>query len=813
MSIDIRDLSSGNVDRVARLLSRRPEYGIARPSRRWFQRQEVKIKSFPNELLDTSNFLKRLIIKLADNINPDAVDPRAVLCKVHSPLNPWLIRRLFLAVAYEVTVHSDTLRSWKGKKDVPGLSAFVGRIDAVAALWTAPDLYRQCYGTPPFESHMVFVKSGCEACILAAVGANARVLADLRAILIDRIERRSPRRDGRPANEPRLIRYIESWIHYLQEERATKCLARSDNVLAELRNARPQLIQWRNWRRRQHRSSRASGTAMYSELKRSNRGDRLTPVPAHASHSRRTRDGIPMAMADREDAEERRRAAMYSLQDEESIYRPDSMNPLAEAGPPAIFRYDAMSEQDPETPYDADPYGTYEERDEDELERTLGQEEDGRSHVGDWYADRLTISRADLTADDRRSVLSTIHPAFQPTQRSTPDVSRRDQQHAGSPRDRFTHGSAVPPPLGLGGNGANRRRSASTQRFDNRASVWTDVTVHTDSTHTASPRMGDAPPIPRVPSEYRRRESTSSRDHHHHHNDGGARQSSSTTTRRPSAARPSRPRQNSAPSIAASSVYSDHPALLSPLSPLSPRTRAVSPGGGGGRASSSRGGPPLSFWNRNRRYLRGSSSTTSPSNSRPSTSSPRTNNNSLYSQQQQQQQQHQSHHQSRNQQRGGVMRSYAAEDNPFGRRGGTTNNNNNNNNNNRRTSASRSQGGGGGSGGEGRRSQSVGGGGAGGAPRPPPPPPRTPSLTRSESAYHGDNDTETDDDPEAFFGPPTPRASSYAGGLGANAISRAAAAAADEWRPARVEDEDDDEVGNITPWPSFYRRPEGDKYT
>ncbi|KAI4870828.1 hypothetical protein F4820DRAFT_146011 [Hypoxylon rubiginosum] len=715
MSIDIRDLSGGNVDRVTSLLSRRPEYGIARPSRRWLQRQEVKLKSLPNELLDTSNFLKRLIIKLADNIHPTAIDPRAVLCKVHSALNPWLIRRLFLAVAYEVTVHSDTIRSWKGKKDVPVLSAFVGRIDAIAALWTEPELYRQCYGTPPFESHMVFVKSGCEACILSAVGANARVLADLRAILIDRVERRSPRRDTRPASEPRLGRFIDSWIRYFQEERAAKCIARSDNVLAELRNARPQLMQWRDRRREEHRSYRASRVPIYTELKRTNHGHRLTAVPADASHSRRTRDGIPVALADPEDVEERR-AAMYSLRDGESVYRPDSMNPLGEAGQPAMFRYDAMNLQDSNTPYDEDPYFDYEEMEGDEdPEHALGADEDVRSQVGDWYADRLATSRADLTADDARSMLSAVHPAFQPNQR-------------------FTHGSAVPPALGLG---ANRHRSASAQRFANRASVWTDVSVHTDSTSVPSPSSGgDAPPMPRVPSQYRRREST--RAPGRSNNDNGAARPPlaprGSTYRGPSGARPSRPRQNSAPSIAASSVYSSDQPTPRPPPPVSSPRRGASPRG-----------PPPAFWNRNWRFEDESSSRQGSSNS---------------------------HRHSRNRRSEGGTRPHAADDNTFVQRGAAS-------------SAPRSEGGGGGGGRGRRRSRSVG----------------VSSSTRSESAYNGDNDGETTDDAEAFFGPPTPRASSYAG------------LARDEWRRHRLGDDDDDDsdLADITPWPSFYRRPDADK--
>ncbi|KAI1769973.1 hypothetical protein F4818DRAFT_280175 [Hypoxylon cercidicola] len=718
MSVDIRELSDANVDRLTRLLSRRPEYGIARPSRRWLQRQEVKLKSFPSEMLRTSSLLKRLIIKLADNISPSAIDPRAVLCKVHSVLNPWLIRRLFLAVAYEVTVHSDTIRSWKGRMDYPALSAFVGRVDAIAALWTEPELYRQCYGIPPFENHMVFVKSDCEACILGAVGANARVLADLRAILVDRVERRPPRPDGRPGSEPRLTRYVNNWISYLQEERAAKCIDRSDSVLEELRNARPQLMQWRNRRRKEQKGSRASDIPIYTELRRTNDGHRLTTVPNDAYRVRRTRDGIPVAMTIFEEAEEQRRTAMYGLQDAESIFRPDSINPLSEAALPRTFRYNVPNQQEPATPgtsYDVDPYfdyfdyGDYEEMDgneEQELERALGQDEDGRSHVGDWYAGRLATSRADLTEDDAQSMLSTVHPAFQP--------------------QRFTHGSAVPNALGIY---RNWNRSTGANRHANRTSVWTDVTAHTDDTNPTSPNAGEVPPIPRVPSEYRRRSTRP--DHNGETTPTTPHPASRASRARPT--RPTRPRQNSAPSVAASSVYSDQ------LSPRSPRSEATSP--------RERGPPPAFLNSHARRYLYAGSSSagTSRSSSRQTNPNPNTTSNSNHS--------NHSNHSNPNSRLSsyrGPVRSYAAEDyNPYGRA----------------------------------------------APRSEGVPSMTTSMTsRSESGY----DVDTDTDADADDGPPTPRArASTSMSVSINQDS--------VWRQL------EDELGDITPWSSFYRRPEADK--
>ncbi|KAI1406654.1 hypothetical protein F4819DRAFT_2985 [Hypoxylon fuscum] len=516
MSTDIRDLSNDNVDQLTRLLSRRPEYGVAIPSRRWLNRQEQKLRSFPSEMLFTSNPLKRLVIKIADSIDPNVIDPRAVLCKTHTGLNPWLIRRLFLAVAYEVTVHTDALRSWKGRKDNPPLSAFIGRIDAIAALWSDPDLYRECYGTPPFENHMVFVKSGCEACILGAVGANARVLADLRAILIDRVERRSSRSDGRTASDPRLNRFIESWINHLKEERAAKCRAMSEDVLSVLRTARPQLMQWRSRRRKEQSSSRATRQPVYTELRKTKSGHRLSNVPTDARRRRRTKHGIPVAMVDLEGAEEQRRVAMYSLQDDgqRSIFRPDSMCDTSQLGQRGVPMFDATNEQKYAASDGCDPYDDYEEmEDEPELEYTLEDVENSRGKVVDWYATR--VSRADLSADDTKSVLSMVHPAFRPS-------------------NSFSHPSAAPSPLKV-----RKDRQSASKRHHNESTMWTDATVYTVEPNISTLDLRDAPPVPRIPSEHRP-------------NDGA--RTPTIRSPRPRSAAP--PPQSSRRSVAASSVYS-----------------------------------------------------------------------------------------------------------------------------------------------------------------------------------------------------------------------------------------------------------------
>ncbi|KAI2626443.1 hypothetical protein GGR54DRAFT_470551 [Hypoxylon sp. NC1633] len=476
MSIDIRDISSDNVERLTRLLSRRPEYGVAIPSRRWLIRQEEKMESLPSEVLRTSNLLKRFVIKLADAIDAKVFDPRAVLCKTHTALNPWLIRSLFLTVAYEATVHTDFIRSWKDRKEYPMVSAFISRIDGTAALWTEPDLYHQCYGTPPFENHMIFVRSGCEACILSAIGANARLLADLRAVLFDRVERRSARSaSGRRARDPRLTRYVERWIDHLGAERAAKCRAISDEVLVELRNCRPRLLEWR----RQHRRERRP---VYTELRSSRDGHRLSDVPSDEPRRRRTKHGIPVAMTNPEDAEEQRRAANLSRSTgATSIYRPDSINGYSQFGHPQTPAYDPTNEYVDELPDDFE-----DEEGHEDLERDFEEEERSRSKVREWYTSRLSQLNAG-PKDDTKSVISMMHPAFQP---------REGSSHTSAARSAAP--STAPSPLHL-------RRDRPASEMNGVRSEWTDATVYTADPSIANHARSRSavPPVPRIPSPYR----------------------------------------------------------------------------------------------------------------------------------------------------------------------------------------------------------------------------------------------------------------------------------------------------------------------
>ncbi|KAI0798900.1 hypothetical protein GGR55DRAFT_528786 [Xylaria sp. FL0064] len=519
MNIGIKDLSDDLVVSITNVLARRPEYGIATPSPRWLQRQEEKIKHVPKELLRPSG-LKRLAIKIVDSIDPNIIDPQAVLCKTHSALNPFLIRRLFIAVAYEVTVYTDILRLWQSQAQEPGLSAMVGRLDSIVALWTPPQLFHDIYGHTPFDAHHVFVKSGCEACCLAAIGASGRALADLRAALVDRMERRMGTGEKSSGKKPRLYRIVEAWIDQLRkkdesENRAEQCRAMSEALLTELRRTRHQL---KAWRAQQHD---AGHRPVYNELKITPSGAQIAPVSRHSGHHRRTRDGIPIAVVDVNGTEGLRRAAKPPSEGG-SIYRPDSISgysqvlggkrgsydstpsaypqptdprPAArgppqedgfsEAGPTPSFLH--RFEQEMSIHDDYDPPVDVEDNEQDEKNYM----EKSRSRVEDWFTNKLSHTQVQGNGDFAKSKLYMVHPAF---------------------RSASVAHSAMPTPLRL-------KKDCEVGQGGEESTVWTDCSVYT----IEGPWKADTevPPVPKIPSQYRHGERSGHRFSHKHHDRSG----------------------------------------------------------------------------------------------------------------------------------------------------------------------------------------------------------------------------------------------------------------------------------------------------
>lgn len=210
MDIRIEELTDQEVQQLTSILSRRPSFGIGRPSKRWLEHQAKLVSRLPSEVKRPSNIIKRFVVKYASDRSAFFECPPAVLCSTHYELHPRLMRRLFVVVLDEVTRHADRLRRWVASTnttsttgdelldpDTLEMLAFVDRVDGLGALWMEPELYLSTFHAPPSDRRMVKVESFCEACTLAVLGASARTLADIRAIIVDRAERLRDRRERR----------------------------------------------------------------------------------------------------------------------------------------------------------------------------------------------------------------------------------------------------------------------------------------------------------------------------------------------------------------------------------------------------------------------------------------------------------------------------------------------------------------------------------------------------------------------------------------------------------------------------------------
>ncbi|KAI0128756.1 hypothetical protein BJ170DRAFT_580532, partial [Xylariales sp. AK1849] len=251
MEVYVADLSRDDIDRITRVLSRRPDYGIARPLKRWQQRQEQKMQDLPKIALKPKDIFRRSLISLASKINPGTLPVPAILCKCHERFNALLIRKIFILLAAEVTEITDRLRAYPGKNQA--LAAFITRMDSVNAYWISKELFRQCFGADPHDDRFVKIESLCEACILAAVGGNGRTLADLRAHLVARNHHgkysRNPSSSKSPGDRkwrtPRLLPIVESWIDHLKPEDAQEVRQWSEQIIADLKQVQPALKHYR----------------------------------------------------------------------------------------------------------------------------------------------------------------------------------------------------------------------------------------------------------------------------------------------------------------------------------------------------------------------------------------------------------------------------------------------------------------------------------------------------------------------------------------------------------------------------------------
>lgn len=183
----------------------------------WLAKQEQQIEELDVTLLRPRNLLARLTLGLCGQRLPlYSEEPR--LCTAHKALDSRIIRCILQLVADECTIQTNRYRSLRLKKMLkPSLEDWMKKIDSITALWLGEDKFRRVFGCPIRVEMPDCARTKCEACMLAVIGGSSIYLADLRASVLAR-QAYNTELSGREYRRPRLLRVIDSWISFFQED-------------------------------------------------------------------------------------------------------------------------------------------------------------------------------------------------------------------------------------------------------------------------------------------------------------------------------------------------------------------------------------------------------------------------------------------------------------------------------------------------------------------------------------------------------------------------------------------------------------------
>ncbi|RFU31005.1 hypothetical protein B7463_g5328, partial [Scytalidium lignicola] len=265
----VEDLNAGEVELLTQLLSLPPGQV---PTEQWLLDQETCLSQFPPQLLRPKSVLSRLSIKIDIAFKTES-NPH--LCHSHKTLNPHLIHTIFLLVATEATTRLGSIAR-NTERLPPNVYSFLKRLQMINSIWMDEDLYRVTFDATPYDARYERFPSGCEACILAAVGGNQTIISDLRAAILGRKRKRQKR-------ESRLLKIVEGWMDWTG--RGEELRSSSLELGREIRDFRKMLMAEKDERRekekatakvkvrrRRKRAGRESGTMplLQNEMKDEN---------------------------------------------------------------------------------------------------------------------------------------------------------------------------------------------------------------------------------------------------------------------------------------------------------------------------------------------------------------------------------------------------------------------------------------------------------------------------------------------------------------------------------------------------------------
>lgn len=254
--MSLNALTNDAVEEITSLLRVDPSKDSSRETSEWLDRQRRKVERLRNEqLLRPDSVLYRGWIKL---FGPDT------LCSAHKGLDHRVIRSLLWNIAYESTARTNIYRVLRlkgrlgfdlerpsgmaeeqlkqiedGEDEVNGkMNQWLDLMNEMSALWLGEKTYRKvCCSTKKKFLPRCVAETGCEACMLAAVGGSCLYLMALRASLTARHECKTDKSKGskKKADPPPLLRVVDTWISkVLKSKNIPLIIADSDDIAPSL---------------------------------------------------------------------------------------------------------------------------------------------------------------------------------------------------------------------------------------------------------------------------------------------------------------------------------------------------------------------------------------------------------------------------------------------------------------------------------------------------------------------------------------------------------------------------------------------------
>jgi hypothetical protein len=237
--ISLNALSDDAVEEITNLLQFDSSENSSRKTNEWRHRQENKVAKLKNgELLRPDSLIYRGYMKLFR---------RQTLCPAHKELDHRVIRSILWNIAYESTAQTNIYRvlrvkgrlsfnlerhSWMTKENLKlideeedtingNMDEWMDLTNEITALWLGEKTYRKLCCSKEKDFLPECAKTGCEACMLAAVGGNCHYLTALRASLLARhLYKKTKSKDKKKKiDPPSLLRVIDAWVSKVHDSR------------------------------------------------------------------------------------------------------------------------------------------------------------------------------------------------------------------------------------------------------------------------------------------------------------------------------------------------------------------------------------------------------------------------------------------------------------------------------------------------------------------------------------------------------------------------------------------------------------------